>query len=111
MGGSERADGSCGTIQQVAMTCWWWWEHWEGRWKPRIPGHVWTCHDGGRGNGHGHSHGGGRLSSLWFLVTNSLISQDFNKKKKQKRKHTRLETQMHLEPSLFVVCRPRWWWW
>ena len=85
------------------MTRWWWWE---GRWKPKIPGHIWTCRDGGRGNGCGHSGGGGGLSSLWFFITNSLISQDFNKKKKQKRKHMRLKTQTHLEPSLFIVHHP-----
>src|SRR5271168_4857092 len=85
------------------MTRWWWWE---GRWKPRIPGHIWTCRDGGRGNGRGHSHGGGCLLPLWVFFTNSLISQDFNKKKKQKRKHTWLETQTHLEPSSFVVHCP-----
>ena len=81
------------------MTRWWWWE---GRWKLRIPGHVWTCHDNGRGNGRGHSHGGGRLSSLWLFITNSLISQDFNKKKKQKRTHTRLEMQTHLVKALVL---------
>ena len=63
------------------MTRWLWWE---GRWKPRIPGHIWTCRDGGRGNGHGHSCGGGRLSSLWFFVTNSLISQDLKIKRNKK---------------------------
>ena len=30
-------------------------------------------------SGHSHASGGGRLSCLWFFVTNSLISQDFNK--------------------------------
>jgi hypothetical protein len=48
--------------------------------------HVWTCRDAGSGNGRG------RLSSLWFFVTSSLvitynlkkiISQEKKKKKKE----------------------------
>jgi hypothetical protein len=33
-------------------------------------GHVWTCHDGGRGNGRG-----GHPSSLGFFVTGSLYHE------------------------------------
>ena len=66
-------------------------------------GHVWMCRDGGSGNGHG----GGRLLSLCYFMK-KIISQE---KKKKKKEENMRETKMHLEPSSFIVHRPRWCWW